>query len=481
MPLTDAEWDAADGLALADLVRRGAVTARELAEAALARIDRHDGRIGAVVRTDPEGAFAEIGRGLPDGPFRGVPFLLKEVGPGDAGRPITSNSRFFDGNVAKATGTIVERHRAAGLVILGRTNSPELGLCPATEPAFGRPTRNPWDPERQAGGSSGGAAAAVAARYVPMAQGGDGGGSIRLPAAHCGVYGLKPTRGRTPAGPLAGESWSGLVCTHALTRTVRDSAALLDATHGPAPGDPYAAPPPVRPYLAEVLRADPGRLGVAMVTAAPGGGRVDPAVVAAVEATGRLLAGLGHAVEPWAMPFDLERHADDFWLVVGTAAAAQVAARTAAIGRPPREDELEPVTRALVDHANRASAVAHYAAIQRLHLTGRDLGAVFARYDVILSPVFADPPLPLGRFSMATPSLDDYVAEARAGMPFTSWYNAAGCPAASLPLGWTADGLPIGVQIACAHGRDDRVLALSAQLEAAAPWAARRPGVTGRG
>lgn len=477
MPLTDAEWDAADGLALAALVRRGDVTPRELAEAALDRIARHDGRIGAVVRTDPDVAVAEIDRALPDGPFRGVPFLLKEVGPGDAGRPITSCSRFLDGNLAKATGTIVERHRAAGLVILGRTNSPEFGLCPATEPAFGRPTRNPWNPERQAGGSSGGAAAAVAAGYVPMAQGGDGGGSIRLPAAHCGVYGLKPTRGRTPAGPLAGESWSGLVCTHALTRTVRDSAALLDATQGPAPGDPYAAPPPTGPYLEDARRADPGRLRVAMVTAAPGGGRVDPQVVAAVEATGRLLEGLGHVVEPWAIPFDLERHADDFWLVVGTAAAAQVAARAAAVGREPGPEEIEPVTRALVERARATSAVAHYEAIQRLHLTGRELGAVFGRFDVILSPVFADPPLPLGRFSMATASLDAYVAECRAGMPFTSWYNAAGCPAASLPLGWTADGLPIGVQVACAHGRDDRVIALSAQLEAAAPWAGRRPAL----
>jgi Asp-tRNA(Asn)/Glu-tRNA(Gln) amidotransferase A subunit family amidase len=475
MPLmTDAEWDRLDGLAMAELVRKGAVTPLELVDFALGRIARLDGRINAITALEPDAARRKAEGPLPNGPFTGVPFLRKEVGPTQVGEGLTFNSRFFADYVGTVGSTVLDRYGAAGIITLGRCASPELGLCPATEPADHGPTNNPWRLDRQSGGSSGGGAAAVAAGYVPLALGGDGGGSIRLPAAHCGVYGLKPTRARTPFGPAMGEGWGGLVCIHAMTRTVRDSAAALDASHGPAPGDPYAAPHFGGAYLT-AIQTPPTGLRIAMVTRTASGGTVHPEVEAAVKATARTLEALGHHVEPFDLPFDERQGLADLWLIVGANAAASVDARAEALGRPPREGELEPITRAMVERAHATNSAAYALAMRRCHALGRAIGGLFARFDVILSPVFSQPPLPTGAFSMQNPSLDAYLEECRVGMPFTWWFNIGGNPAASLPLAMSSEGTPIGVQIACEAGRDDMVLALSAALEQAMPWRDRRP------
>jgi Asp-tRNA(Asn)/Glu-tRNA(Gln) amidotransferase A subunit family amidase len=390
------------------------------------------------------------------------------------GEPVSYNSRFFAGYVGVADATLLVRYRKAGAVSLGRAASPELGLCPATEPADHGPVRNPWRLDRQTGGSSGGSAAAVAAGYVPMALGGDGGGSIRLPASHCGIYGLKPTRGRTPYGPVLGEGWGGFVSVHAMTRTVRDSAAALDATHGPAPGDPYAAPHFAGSYR-EAMRVAPKGLRIALLTKTASGANVHAEVEAAVMATAQTLQSLGHAVDPFELPFDEEVAFRDLWTIIAANAAASVEAWTLETGRQPGPQDLEPITWAMVDAARGASAPAYAAASRRAHALGRAMGEIFQRFDVILSPVFSAPPGPLGCFSMQTPSLDAYLEECRVGMPFTWWFNMAGNPAASLPLAVSSEGTPIGVQIACDVGRDDLVLALSAVLEEAMPWAQRKP------
>lgn len=473
--LTESEWVRLDALAMAELVKKRQVSPQELVETAIARIQRMNGEVNAVVRFDVQqarqaGNSTQASNAL----FAGVPFLLKEVGPFEHGKFVSFCSRFFDSLEGTYNSTIVERYRAAGLINLGRTSSPELGLCPATEPALFGPCRNPWNLEHQSGGSSGGAAAAVAARMVPIAQGSDGGGSIRLPASHCGVYGLKPTRGRTPYGPVLGEGWGGFVSIHVLSLTVRDSAAALDATQGPAPGDPYAAPAPHHPYL-DAIAAHPGRLKIAMVTTTASGEKVHPQVAEAVTQTATLLQSLGHSVEPFVLPFDEEACLRDFWLIVGANASALVTWRSSVLGRPPKAEELEPITRAIVEDAQTKSAAEYAAAMQRCHGLGRKMGEIFQRYDVILSPIFAAPPAPIGAFSMQQDDLAAYHIQCRTGMPFTWWFNVAGCPAASLPLGWSSDGLPIGVQVACAYGRDDLVLSVSAQLEAAQPWLERLP------
>jgi amidase/6-aminohexanoate-cyclic-dimer hydrolase len=474
MPLTDTDLLDHDATGLAALVRAGEVTPDELLDHALARVATHDADVNAIVRIDEAAARAAIRAGLPDGPFTGVPFLLKDVGPVEAGKPLTFGSRFFEGFKGAVDATIVERYRAAGLVTFGRTASPELGLCPATEPAATGPVRSPWRLDRQVGGSSGGAAAAVAARYVTLAQGGDGGGSIRLPAAHSGVYGLKPTRARTPYGPALGEGWGGFVCTHVLSLSVRDSATILDATHGPAPGDPYAAPPPETSYLDAIARP-PERLRVGLITASASGLPAHPEVAAAVMSTAALLEDMGHAVEPAALPFDEGVAWADLWSIIAAGAAAAVAARAQALGRAPREDELEPITGAFVERARTMTAEAYVRATQRCHAFGRTMAGVFQRFDVLLSPVFTDPPGPIGTFSMGQASVETYMEECRTGMPYTWWCNIAGAPAASLPLGWSSEGTPIGVQVAAAYGRDDLVLALSAALERARPWIGRVP------
>jgi amidase len=379
--------------------------------------------------------------------------------------------------------------------MLGRTNTPEFGLTPYTEPALYGPTRNPWAPDRSPGGSSGGSAAAVAARMVPLASGGDGGGSIRIPASCCGLFGFKPSRGATPTGPMLGELWHGFAVEHAITRSVRDSAALLDATWGPDPGAPYAAPPRARPYLDEV-RTDPGRLRIAFTQEPLFGHDVHPQCVAALQASARLLEGLGHAVEEAAPPVDRDACALAFVTVLAGEIRAEIETVARLARRKPRAADFEPSTYSLGLLGRALSAARYAAAARTLQETGRAIAPFFERYDVLLTPTLAAPPLPIGALQ-PTPAerrLMSVVNALNAGwllgalgvieplaaktfdfIPFTPLFNATGQPAMSVPLHWSDDGLPIGMQFVARFGGEATLFRLAGQLEQARPWFDRVP------
>jgi amidase/6-aminohexanoate-cyclic-dimer hydrolase len=463
-----------DALGLADLVARKQVTAAELLDAAIERIEALNPKLNAVVQKAYDDARGAIARGLPPGPLSGVPFLMKDLYAWQQGARIGNGSRLYDGFVADHDFTLVERYKAAGLVILGRTNTPEFGLNAATEPVVNGPTRNPWNPQRSAGGSSGGAAAAVAVGMVPAAHATDGGGSIRIPAANCGVFGLKPNRGRNPAGPDVGEGWSGLACGHVVTRTVRDSAALLDASSGPAPGDPYWAPPPARPFLHEV-GADPGRLRIALQTKTNAGTPVHADCVAGAESVAKLCVELGHHVEEATPAFDFNglRWAMD--VIISGSLRNAVDARLDALKRELRQGDLERITALWAERGRRYTARDYARALVVVHGIGRSFGAFFRRYDLLLSPVLAEPPLPLGTTDMMGEDLDAYNERLFRLIPFTPQFNAGGGPAMSLPLHWTADGLPVGIQFGADFGNEALLFRIAAQLEAARPWKDRRP------
>lgn len=486
-----------DALALAELVRRREVSALELCEEAIRRIERTNPRLNAVVMPmyDEARRVAAAAAWPAEAPFGGVPFLLKNLGAAYAGQPLDEGSLFFAGRTPLHDSEIVARHRRAGLVVVGRSNAPELGLVPYTEPRLHGPTSTPWKAGHAAGGSSGGAGAAVAAGLVPMAHGGDGGGSLRIPASCCGVFALKPTRGRTPLGPDRGESWGGLVVDHAVTRSVRDSAALLDATAGADAGAPYVAPPPARPFLAEVS-APPGRLRVAVTKIPHLPGAVHPDCAAAVDDAAKLLAELGHDVEIADPDVDAEAFGRDFFLTVCAETAAAIALGETLMGRRARRADFETPTWMcnLIGRLHRAGAAA--AARARLLLLARQLAPFFARYDVLLSPTLAAPPPPHGglaprgaeafaqeviararlHFVLRLPGVfDASVRRVFAFIPFTPLANVTGQPAMSLPLHWNAEGLPIGVMVTGRFGDEATLFRLAAQLEAARPWAGRRP------
>lgn len=472
--MTEDDYSNFDGMGLAAAIASGQVSAEEALDAALRRLDAANPTINAVVLRAEAFARDRLRAGIGSGPFAGVPFLVKDLSLPIAGLAQSSGSAFFEGWVPDFDSTLAERQRAAGLVVIGRTASTELGLGPVTEPAAFGPCRNPWDPSRQTGGSSGGSAAAVAAGIVPLAHATDGGGSIRMPAAHCGLFGLKPSRGRMPAGPLVGEAWNGLAVPHVVTRSVRDSAAMLDATVGPAPGDPYAAPGFGGPFLPLVDR-DPPPLRIALNVTAPHGEPIHPEVRAAVEAAGRLLESLGHVVEPAAIEVDLEEFYRHSWLIAGANVAVAVTARARALGREPGPDDLEPATRAILERARASGAEDFARAIQWAHGFGRRVGAFFTRWDIALTPVMANPPLPVGSLSMRTADFETYNRMLQVERPFTAVYNMSGAPAMSVPLAWSSDGLPIGVHFGAAIGREDLLLRLAGQLERSAPWSHRRP------
>lgn len=470
--MTSHDYAALDGIALADAIRTGALSAREALDAAIGLLEQVNPRLNAVVYKAYDHAEAALKAGIGSGPFAGVPFLVKDLSLPIKGIRQTSGSRFFGDYIPDFDSTLAERYRAAGLIVIGRTASTELGLGPVTEPAAYGPCRNPWNTDRQTGGSSGGSAAAVAAGIVPIAHATDGGGSIRMPAAHCGLFGLKPSRGRLPAGPLLGEAWNGLAVPHVVTRSVRDSAAMLDATAGPAPGDPYAAPGFAGPFL-PLVRRDPAPLRVAMTVTTPWGAPVHPELRAGVEAAARLLEDLGHQVEPAAIPVDLEEFYRHAWLIAGANVATAVTARARARGREPDADELEPATRAVLAYARAASAEDFARAVQWAHGFGRRVGSFFEKFDVALSPVYAAPPLPIGSLSMQTGDFETYSRMLWEARPFTAVYNMSGGPAMSVPLAQTADGLPIGIHFGAAIGREDMLFSLAGQLERAADWRPR--------
>jgi amidase len=455
-----------DAVGQAELVRRGEITAVELVEAAIARIERLNPLLNAVVTCEFERALDAVHRGLPSGPFTGVPYLLKDLAIEWEGVRFTEGSRFLRDNVSRHDQELTVRLRRAGLVFLGKTNTPEFGTLPTCESALFGVTRNPWDTSRTPGGSSGGSAAAVASGMVPMAYGNDAGGSIRFPASCCGLFGLKPTRARLPFGPEYGDVFSGLAVEHAVTRSVRDSAVLLDATAGPDVGDPYWAPPPARPFADEV-GADPGRLRVAFSARTPGGEPVHPDCVAAVQHAAALCAELGHEVIERDLPGIDEHVGQAINVVFGAAVAWILAYWVRKLGREPEPDELEPQTRAWVEEGSKMTAADYLLAIQDLQAFSRTVARFFTEVDVWLTPTLAAPPLPL-----------EETAASAAFIAFPAWVaNATGNPAMSVPLSWNGEGLPIGVHFLARFGDEATLLRLASQLEEARPWAERTPAI----
>ncbi len=466
-----------DGLELARLLRSGDLGPSEAVECAAAIASELNGSLNAIVYADFDRAAEAAPKAVAaGGPFAGVPYLLKDLYAAAEGLPMTNGSRLFAGNVPDHDSEMVRRYRQAGLLIAGRSASPEFGLTTSTESAIFGQTRNPWNLDHIAGGSSGGAAAAVAAGIVPAAHASDGGGSIRIPASCCGLFGLKPSRARVSLAPDAGEGWAGLSVQHCVSRTVRDSAALLDVVAGPAAGDPYAAPAQERPFLEEA-GCEPGRLRIALTTTAFNGAEVEPSCVAAASETARLCVELGHEVEEAAPEIDAAALGQATRLIVGANIRATVAERSEALGRKPREDELEPLTRAMAAVVEGADVADYVRATRTVHAVGRQVAGFFSQgCDVLLSPTMAAPPAELGVLSLANRG-DDYLPALLQTIGFTQLMNVAGNPAASVPLCWTESGggLPIGVQLAAPMGGEGQLLRLAGQLEQARPWAGRKP------
>src|SRR5262245_20696863 len=472
------EFMAHDGLGLAELVRKREVSPAEVLEAAIARIEARNPALNAIVTRLDDEARAAVKAGLPTGPFTGVPYALKDLGALYTGAVTSFGSALFKDFVLDHDSEITARLKRAGLVIFGKTNTPEMGLASSTEPRLFGPTRNPWNLAHSAGGSSGGSAAAVAVGMVPMAHATDGGGSIRIPASACGLFGLKPTRARNPMGPDAGEGWGGASVGHAVTRSVRDSAALLDATSGPDVGDPYWAPPPAGPFLAEVGRA-PGRLRVALTVTPWISGPVDPECAEAALAAARLCASLGHTVDEARPTIDEMAWRNATRVIVAANIANNLDARAAAVlGRPLAETDVERMTWDRVRDARSMTAAQYAGSIGVVHRVGRIVARFLQNYDVILSPTMCAPPQRLGVLDMSTDDPDRYLAAVFASIGFTSLFNSSGHPAMTLPLGISMNGLPLGVQFAGRFGDEATLLRLAAQLEKARPWADRRPSLS---
>jgi len=463
-----------DAIALADLVRRKELAPIDLVDAAIARIESLNPRINAVVTRMYERARTIAGGRLSAGPFTGVPFLLKDSLATYAGVPTSSASRLLRGFPADHDSELVVRLKRAGLIVLGKTNCAEFGLLPTSEPSEFGATCNPWDPLRTPGGSSGGSAAAVAAGMVTMAHGADGGGSIRIPASCCGVFGLKPTRARNPAGPDHGDVRSGLVVEHALTNSVRDSAALLDATAGPDVGDPYCAPVPTHPFLHEV-GVDPGRLRIAYSahTFAP----LHHDCALALQDAAMLCQELGHDVIEARPRIDYLRTAQLFTTLWTAGCAATIDGIARESNKCIDDSDVEPVTWKLYEMGRRVSAAEYQLAISELQLISRSIARFFLEYDIWLTPVVTEPPPVLGSFE--APPEDLFAAFRRAWefAPITGLCNVTGQPAMSVPLHWNADGLPVGSHFAGRFGDEATLFRLAGQLEQSRPWKARRPAL----
>jgi amidase len=471
-----------DATAHAELIRAGTLSPREAVDAAIARIERLNPELNAVIFPLFDKARARAASPeLRDAPFRGVPILLKDLLCYTAGDPHHMGARPLRdaGFVAPHDAYLAERFSAAGFIPVGRTNVPELGTLPTTEPDAYGPSRNPWDTARSTGGSSGGSAAAVAAGLAPVAHANDGGGSIRIPASECGLVGLKPSRGRTSLGPDMGELIGGLVCEGVVTRSVRDTAAILDVISGPMPGDPYTAPAPSRPYRNEV-GAPPGRLRIGILTRPPGElFATHRECIGAAESTGRLLESLGHGVEP-SHPgaMDEAEVGQHFSLMYATGTAHLLDMISMLTGRQVGPEDVDPLNWALAEMGRVCSAAQYLATLGWLHGYTRRMAAWWASgFDLLLTPTLPEPPPPLGTFKPA--ANDPVSAGMRASQfaAFTSPFNMTGQPAISLPLHTSAEGLPVGVQLVAAYGREDVLLRVAAQLEAARPWADRRPRV----
>jgi amidase len=465
-----------DATAQAEAVRSGAVSPAELVDGAIERIERLNPEINAVIHPLFERARAEASAPLPDGPFRGVPFLLKDFAAELEGTPFNEGTDLSGDYRSPADQLITQRFREAGFVICGKTNTPEFAILPTTEPRRFGATHNPWDTTKTPGGSSGGSAAAVAAGFVPVAHANDGGGSIRIPASCCGLVGLKPTRGRVSLAPRYGEVMGGLVCEHVVTRSVRDSAAVLDVLSVPVPGEPYYAP--VTRGASFLDAAAPGSLAplrIGLVTTAASDVAVHPDCVAAVESAASLCEGLGHHVEPAQLGIDGDEFTTHFINVWAAGNAWVMSDWEERIGRAATEEDVEPLTWALVGVGRALNAAQYLTAHQGLQRAARQMASVFANLDVLLTPTLGEPPLDLGSFDSPADNPLAGLFRAASFVPFTPPFNASGQPAVSLPLHWNGAGLPIGVQFAGRYGDEETLISLSAQLEEAQPWADRRP------
>ncbi|MFN0313902.1 MAG: amidase [Burkholderiales bacterium] len=469
-----AEYENYDALGLADLVRRKEVTPGELLEASIARVEARNPAVNAVIMKLYDYGAKAIADGLPGGPFRGVPYLMKDLTSPVAGVRMTRGSKFFsDSPPATADSEHVKRLKRAGLVIFGRTNSCEHGLSLTCEPQLYGPTRNPWDTTRISGGSSGGAAAAVGARMLPMAHASDGFGSIRAPAACCGVVGLKPTRGRNTFSPYSGEGLGGLATEHAATLSIRDCAALLDATRGSGLGDPYSAPAPARPYLDE-LGANAGKLRIAWTAKAPNGAVIDPECLRVLADTAKLCADLGHHVEECDPEVDGSAIVPTF-LTIASANTVVNFSSHPITGRPAREDEVERITWLMTKMGEKTSAADYVRATQTAHRLGRQMAAFHTKWDVLLTPGLSAPAVKLGWLDMMMDDLDEYWRRVFTFSPFTVWFNLTGQPGLMLPIGQSAARLPLAVQLVGRYGDEATLFQLGSQLEAARPWFGRKP------
>ena len=471
----DTRW--LDATAQAELVASGKVSPVEMVNAAIERVERYDGALNALTYRWFEAARELASSSdLPEGPFRGVPYLLKDLYAAEAGKPLSNGSKAYKAAdyVSTEDSTLVARYKASGLISIGRSNSPEFGSVPVTEPEAWGPTRNPWDLSRTPGGSSGGSASAVAAGIVPIAHASDGGGSIRIPAACCGLVGLKVSQGRISMGPSRDESNLGV--EHCVSRSVRDSARLLDATHGPGIGDVIIAPTPRRPFIDEV-GADPGRLRIGFLDFNPRGGDVHADCVDGVHKTAKLLESLGHHVEP-GFPdiFSDNEIGRAFSMLWSTNMGTAIRRFSQALGREMTPNDIEAMNWAQAEFAKgvngvdfslaQASSIQFRRAIQSWWTKG---------WDLLLTPTLSAPPLPVGSMPNNPERPMTPLMTAGAWVAFTSQFNISGQPAISLPLHRTAEGLPVGMQLAAAYGREDLLIRVASQLEQAAPWAHLTP------
>jgi len=470
------EYDKYDALGLAELIAKKQITSAELLDAVRQRVEAINPKINAFNHLFFDNAEEQIKSGLGQGPFHGVPFALKDLGQYLKGTVTSAGGRVWKDQVADYDSTLVTRYKLGGLVIFGKTTSPELGLTTTTESVLYGQTRNPWNLERTSGGSSGGASSVVASRILPMAHASDGGGSIRIPASCCGLFGLKPTRGRVPMGPGQFEGWNGLSAHHAVTISVRDSAALLDVSSGVELGSPYYPPPQNRPFLHEV-GADPGNLRIALIADSPTGTPVDPECKQAATEAAKLCEYLGHIVDEAKWPVDAATLRGAFLPIVNVSVARALDDAEAPLGRPVTDKDVEPVTWAMAQQGRNINSVAYSRAIAMVHQIGFIMAKFQQTYDVIINPTLGKPPAPLGVLSLSPKDMQTFTKEITEFSPFTAIYNVTGQPSMSAPLHWTPDGLPVGVMFSARFGDEATLFRLAAQLEKARPWAEQRPKI----
>ncbi len=465
-----------DATALAGLVKSKKVKPKELIEATIEQIEKLNPKLNAVVTPMYDEAMKAAKGKIPAGPFAGVPFLVKDLVASCKGVRMTFGTKNMKNYVPDHDSELVSRYRKAGFIIVGKTNTPELGLTPVTESKFLGPCRNPWDVNRTSGGSSGGSAAAVAAGIVPAAHGNDGGGSIRIPASCCGLFGLKPTRARNSLAPDVGDAMSGLVNEHVLTRSVRDSAAILDATRGYVPGDPYVAPEPARPY-AEEIKKKPGRLRIAYFAQTLDGEEIHADCAKALEDAARLCRKLGHKLTCKNPVIDRKVLGRAFNVIWAANCAATIDWIADVAGREPKHEDYEPLTWALCEQGKKFTSADYLAGVEKMQAISRDVARFFLDYDIFMTSTLGEPPLLIGEMdATADDPLRGWRRSAKF-VPFTPLCNATGQPAMSVPLYWNEQNLPIGIQFVGRYGDEATLFRLAAQLEKARPWAKRVPPV----